>query len=58
MRVIKRPKQNRLKGKSKRTFIANSKKIIKEFKKIIKNKNGIEAIKLNRKSNKSEIELN
>ncbi len=55
MRVIKRPKQDRLTGKTKRKFIANSKKIINKFKKIIKNGNETKAIKLNRTSNKSEI---
>ncbi len=55
MKVIKRPKRNGLKGKEKRTFIANSKKVIKKFDKIIKNGNEEQPIKLNRTENKSKL---
>ncbi len=55
MRVIKRPKSSKLKGKVKKTFIANSKKIIKKFNAIIKNGEKVKPIKLNRVNNKSKI---
>ncbi len=56
MKVIKRPKQSKLTGKTKKTFIENSKKIIQKFEDIIKNNSQKKPIKLNRVTNKSSIE--
>jgi murein DD-endopeptidase MepM/ murein hydrolase activator NlpD len=55
MKVIRKPKYSGLTGKRKRTFIANSKKFIKNINSEIKNDNRKKATRLERITDKSEI---
>lgn len=57
MKVLRKANRNGLKGKERKTFLANSKKVIKSFNNEIKNENRNTPIKLDRKTNKSEINI-
>ena len=55
LKVIRKPEHIGLKGKEKRTFIANAKIKIKDFEEIIKNENRNKATKLDRIASTSEL---
>jgi len=57
LKVIKKPDTNGLKGKSKRTFVANAKLMIEEINAKIDNKDSIKATRLDRIDYKSELKI-